>query len=78
MGFASVCRSATGDFAVDWQRGAARLRFANLTVRADEVTLIGRGASQEEGRIAITLSGGGKTVELGGTLDRLKLEESAR
>ncbi len=78
LGFASACRSAVGDFAVDWQRGVARLRFANLTVRADEVTLMGRGASQEEGRIAITLSGGGKTVELGGTLDRLKVEEPPR
>jgi hypothetical protein len=63
---------------VDWQRGVARLRFANLTVRADEVTLMGRGASQEEGRIAITLSGGGKTVELSGTLERLKVEEPPR
>ena len=45
-----------------------------LNLRTDEDTYIGRGATQEDGRLLVVLSSGAKEMRMTGTLAKLKIE----
>jgi hypothetical protein len=68
LGLASPCRTAAGDYSLEWWQAAPRLRLSDLTARTEDDAYTGHGATQEDGRLVILLSGAGKDVKISGTL----------
>jgi len=65
----------SGSYAVTWTPAAARLRLSDLSLRAEDGIYVGRGATQDDGRLLIVLSNGAKEMRMTGTLAALKLDE---
>ena len=47
-----------------------------MSLRTDEDTFTGRGGTQDDGKILIVLTNGVKELRLGGSFDKLKIEEA--
>jgi hypothetical protein len=54
----------------------ANLQLADLSLRTEDGIYVGRGATQEDGRLLIVLSNGAKEMRMTGTLASLKADES--
>ncbi|MGD0496863.1 MAG: hypothetical protein ABSC23_00340 [Bryobacteraceae bacterium] len=78
LGLTSLCRAAAGGYSLEWWQDAPRLQLSDLTVRTEDGSYTGRGATQEGGRLVILLNGGGKEMRISGTVGKLKLEEGNR
>jgi hypothetical protein len=66
----------SGGYAVTWTPTAARLRLSDLSLRTEDGIFVGRGATQDDGRLLIVLSNGTREMRMTGTLAALKLDES--
>ena len=67
-------RSAAGAYSLSWWQSGPRLLLSALNLRTDEDTYTGRGATQEDGRLVVLLTNGGKEMRMTGTLAKLKIE----
>jgi hypothetical protein len=67
-------RTAAGTYNLSWWQAGPRLRLSALSLRTNEDTYIGRGATQEDGRLLVLLTSGGKEMRMTGTLAKLKIE----
>jgi hypothetical protein len=71
-------RSISGSYNLVFLPTAPRLRLTGLNLRTGDETYTGRGATQDDGRLAIVLTNGTKELRVSGTLAKLKVEESAK
>lgn len=69
-------RAVSGNYSLAWGLTAPRLRLAGLNLRSDGATYGGRGVTQDDGRLVVTLTDGVKEVRLSGPWDKLKVEEA--
>jgi hypothetical protein len=53
----------------------ANIRLADLSLRTEDGIYVGRGATQEDGRLLIVLTNGSREMRMSGTLAALKLDE---
>jgi hypothetical protein len=67
-------RTAAGTYNLSWWQSGPRLKLTALNLRTDDDTYIGRGATQEDGRLLVVLSSGAKEMRMTGTLAKLKIE----
>ena len=49
-----------------------------MSLRTEDETYTGRGATQDDGRLLILLTSGAKEMRMSGTLAKLKVEEAAK
>ena len=75
FGTVSPWRTVSGSCSLAW---SPRLRLTGVSLRTDDDTFTGRGATQDDGRLIIQLSSGSKEMRMSGTLANLKVEEAAR
>jgi hypothetical protein len=75
FGTATPWRNVSGSCNLSW---SPRLRLTGVYLRTEEETYTGRGATQEDGRLVISLSNGTKEMRMSGTLARLRVEESLK
>jgi hypothetical protein len=78
FGTPEAWRSISGSYNLAWSPAAPRLRLTGLNLRTEDETYTGRGATQDDGRLAILLTSGSKEMRLSGTLAKLKVEEAAK
>jgi hypothetical protein len=64
-----------GDYALAWTQAAPRLRLTDLSLRTDDGTYIGSGATQADGHLVISLTSGSREMHMSGTLAALKVDE---
>ncbi|HMD70822.1 MAG TPA: hypothetical protein VKF41_05730, partial [Bryobacteraceae bacterium] len=74
FGTPEAWRAISGSYHLAWSQAAPRLRLTGLNVRTEDDTYTGRGATQDDGRLAIVLSSGSKEMRMTGTLAKLKVE----
>jgi len=67
-------REVSGAYAMSWSATGPRLRLNNLSVRTDDETYTGRGATQDDGRLMVLLTDGEREMRMSGTLARLRVE----
>jgi hypothetical protein len=67
-------RTAAGAYNLSWWQSGPRLRLSSLNLRTDDESYTGRGATQEDGRLVVLLTSGGKEMRMTGTLAKLKIE----
>ena len=65
-----ICKSASGCYRLEWPK----LRFTELQLLVGPDLFIGRGATQEDGRLLLQLSSGAKLMRVTGTLAQLVVE----
>lgn len=65
-----LCKSASGCYRLDWPR----LRLTELQMRMGPDLYIGRGGTQEDGRLLFELSSGSRQMRVSGTLGQLTVE----
>ena len=75
FGTVSPWRTVSGSCSLAW---SPRLRLSGVSLRTDDDTFTGRGATQDDGRLIIQLSSGSKEMRMSGTLAKLKVEEAAK
>jgi len=75
FGTVSPWRTVSGSCSLAW---SPRLRLTGVSLRTDDDTFTGRGATQDDGRLIIQLSSGSKEMRMSGTLAKLKVEEAAK
>ena len=68
-------RNVSGSCNLAW---SPRLRLTGVSLRTEDETYTGRGATQDDGRLVVLLSNGAKEMRMSGTLAKLKVEEPAR
>ena len=68
-------RSLSGSYSMAWAAAAPRLRLTGLTLRTEDDSYTGRGATQDDGRLLLVLTSGAKELRLSGALDKLRVEE---
>jgi hypothetical protein len=78
FGTPEAWRSISGSYNLAWSPAAPRLRLTGLNVRTEDETYTGRGATQDDGRLAILLTSGSKEMRLSGTPAKLKVEEAGK
>jgi hypothetical protein len=74
LGGLAPLRTAAGTYNLSWWQSGPRLRLTALNLRTDDDTYTGRGATQEDGRLVVLLTSGGKEMRMTGTLAKLKIE----
>jgi hypothetical protein len=67
-------RSLSGSYSMAWSAIAPRLRLTGLTLRTEDDTYTGRGATQDDGRMLLVLTSGAKELRVSGPLDKLRVE----
>lgn len=65
-----ICKTASGCYRLEWPK----LRFTELQLMVGPDLYIGRGATQEDGRLLLQLSSGAKLMRVTGTLAQLAVE----
>jgi hypothetical protein len=65
----------SGGYSASWTPTAAHLTLSDLSLRTEDDIFVGRGATQEDGRLLIVLSNGAREMRMTGTLAALKLDE---
>jgi hypothetical protein len=78
FGTLSPWRAASGAYVLNWGGAAPRVRLTDLRLRAEDDTYIGRGATQDDGRLLILLTSGAKEMRMSGTLAAIKVDETVR
>jgi hypothetical protein len=74
LGTLPPLRSVAGVYGFSWWQAGPRLLLTGLTLRTDDETYTGRGATQDDGRLVILLTSGAKEMRMSGTLAKLKVE----
>jgi hypothetical protein len=74
LGVLGTARNVTGGYNLAWSQSGPRLRLSNLTVRTDEETYTGRGATQDDGHLLVLLTNGARETRMTGTLAKLRVE----
>lgn len=69
-------RAVSGNYSFNWGQTMPRLRITGLSLRSDDDTYTGRGATQDDGRLVVQLTDGTRDVRISGPWDRLRLEEA--
>src|SRR5207302_606053 len=72
LGTSPALRSIGGVYSFSWWQSGARLRLNALNLRTEDETYTGRGATQDDGHLAILLTNGAKEMRMSGTLAKLK------
>jgi hypothetical protein len=67
-------RSLSGNYSIAWAATAPRLRLTGLTLRTEDDSYIGRGATQDDGRLLLVLTSGAKELRVIGPFDKLRVE----
>ncbi|HJT87213.1 MAG TPA: hypothetical protein VJ732_05140, partial [Bryobacteraceae bacterium] len=78
FGALAPSRAASGSYSLSWSPGAPRLTLTDLHLRTEDETYIGRGATQDDGRLLIQLSNGAREMRMSGSLASLKVDAPAR
>ncbi|HEV3330952.1 MAG TPA: hypothetical protein VG096_08230 [Bryobacteraceae bacterium] len=65
-----------GDYSLAWAQNAPRLRLNDLSLRTEDATYIGSGATQNDGRLLISLTSGSREMRMSGTVAALKVDEA--
>jgi hypothetical protein len=65
-----------GGYSLAWAQNAPRLRLNDLSLRTEDATYIGSGATQNDGRLVISLTSGSKEMRMSGTVAALKVDEA--
>jgi hypothetical protein len=66
----NFCKNASGCYRLEWPK----LRFTELQLSIGPDLYIGRGATQDDGRLLLQLSNGSKSMRMTGTLAQLVVE----
>ena len=74
LGTLPPLRSVAGDYSFSWWQAGPRLLLTALNLRTDDETYTGRGATGDDGRLAINLTNGAREIHMSGTLAKLKVE----
>ena len=74
LGTLPPLRNVAGVYGFSWWQAGPRLLLTGLTLRTDDETYTGRGATQDDGRMVILLTSGAKEMRMSGTLAKLKVE----
>ena len=72
---AMMGRAVSGNYSLAWVQTSPRLRLSGLSVRSEDDTYTGRGATQDDGRLLVVLTNGTRELHLSGGLDKLKVDE---
>ena len=67
-------RSLSGSYSMAWAAASPRLRLTGLTLRTEDDSYTGRGATQDDGRLLLVLTSGAKELRVSGPLDKLRVE----
>ena len=67
-----------GSYAMAWAQGVPRISLTELSLRAEDETYTGRGATQDDGRLVILLNNGSKEMRMTGTVAALKVDTESR
>jgi len=67
-------RGISGTYSFSWWQAGPRLQLTGLTLRTDEETYTGSGATRDDGRLLIQLTNGAREMRMSGTLAKLKVE----
>ncbi len=67
-------RGVAGNYSFSWWQAGPRLRLTGLTLRTEEETYTGSGATSDDGRLMILLTNGAREMRMSGTLAKLKVE----
>ncbi len=78
LGTFAPLRSVSGAYSLAWWQGAPRLRLTSLSLRTEDETYTGRGATQQDGRLVILLTNGSKEMRMSGSLARLRVDEAVK
>jgi hypothetical protein len=65
-----------GEYSLAWMQNAPRLRLNDLSLRTEDATYIGSGATQSDGRLVISLTSGSREMRMSGTVAALKVDEA--
>ncbi len=76
LGSVPPVKSVTGLYRLTWARPEPRVRFWDLRIASGDEIYTGDGATQDDGRLLIQLSGGGREMRMSGTLAKLHLDEA--
>ena len=71
-----MSRSVSGTCSLTLAATGPRVKLTGLSLRTDDDSYTGRGATQDDGRLVVILSDGVKEVRVSGPLDKLKVEEA--
>ena len=74
LGTLPPLRSIAGNYSFSWWQAGPRLHLTGLTLRTEDETYTGRGATQDDGRLVILLSNGAREMRMSGTLAKLRVE----
>jgi hypothetical protein len=77
FGTAQPWRCVSGAFNLAWGNAAPKLRFTALNMRTGDDVYTGQGATQDSGRLVVTLTNGPKEMRLTGSPTSLKVEDLA-
>lgn len=67
----------SGCFKLQWNQKVPRVQFTELQLSTGTELYIGRGSTQDDGRLLVQVASGDKQLRMTGTLARLHLEEPA-
>jgi len=68
-------RTAAGGYSLVWSQGMPRFKLTSLTLRTEDESFTGHGATQDDGRLLVVLTNGAREVRMSGLLGKLKMEE---
>jgi hypothetical protein len=74
LGTYGTARNVSGAYSMSWNQSGPRLRFSNISVRTEEETFTGRGATQDDGKLIVSLSSGAREMRMTGTLAKVHVE----
>jgi hypothetical protein len=78
FGPAGAMRSVAGQYQLVWAQDSPKWSLTNLSIRTEDDTYTGKGASQDDGKLSVVLNSGSKEMRMSGTVARLRIEEPAR
>jgi hypothetical protein len=75
LGDAPVWQSVAGKYSLEWWQSAPHVRLTGLDIKTEDEAFTGQGATQNDGKLVILLTGAGKEMRVSGTLAKLSIEE---
>ena len=78
LGAPEACRGVEGVFHLTWAPSGPSLHLTEVSLRDDEDTYTGNGATEENGHVIVLLTNGSREMRLSGPLAKPQMEEAAR
>ena len=78
LGQLAPYRSAAGSYTLAWSPGGPRFHLTGLSLRGEEETYTGHGASQDDGKLLVVLTDGAREIRVTGPPAKLRVEEASR